>query len=221
METITVVDPESTLTVVAESLSVAAVAGDQGTLTVTDEGIVVAVEAGGGALAAVGECASVTVIGGGEQVIEVGIEGPQGPRGEKGDRGEPGPAGAGLVGFESENKDSVTLAAGVPVAAVVGGSGVRRARAASAGYECCGLASESFNVGFAALVLVGGTLTLPDWSAVTGSVSLTAGLPYYLSTTAGMLTSSPPSVSGQRVQQVGVAVSPDTLLIEVTQPVLL
>lgn len=127
----------------------------------------------------------------------------------------------GEVGFEGENKDSVTVPAGAPVAVHGSGTGVRRATAATAGYECVGLAAGATGVGFSASVLVSGPLTLADWTAVVGGTNLAPGMPYYLSATAGLLTTAPPAVAGQRVQQVGVAVSPDTLVIQVLQPFLL
>ncbi|WP_257556397.1 DUF2793 domain-containing protein [Sphingobium sp. CFD-2] len=47
---------------------------------------------------------------------------------------------------------------------------------------------------------------------ITGLSSLTPGTTYYLDTTGGALTATPPSSSGNGVQQVGVALSATTLL---------
>ena len=126
-----------------------------------------------------------------------------------------------VIGYSAENKDTVTLEAGAPVAVHSSGTGVRRADAQTTGYDCVGLVFESTAVGLSAAVRIGGTLTLADWTLVTGTVTLTSGATYFLSATSGQLTTAPPVTLGQRVQQVGVAVSPDTLAIQILQPILL
>lgn len=54
----------------------------------------------------------------------------------------------------------------------------------------------------------GSILSVSDWSAITGSASLTAGARYYLSAaSAGQMTTTPPSGSGEYVIPLGRAVS--------------
>lgn len=69
-----------------------------------------------------------------------------------------------------------------------------------------------------------GTLSVADWSGILegASATLTPGSRYYLSpTTAGKLTATAPTTTGQSVVLIGKAVSTDTLLIEIDQPILL
>lgn len=60
-----------------------------------------------------------------------------------------------------------------------------------------------------------------DWDAVTGgSGGLTAGSPYYLSAaTAGFLTATAPSTTGQFVVRVGLALSTTELDISIEPPI--
>ena len=61
--------------------------------------------------------------------------------------------------------------------------------------------------------ITGGSVTTTDWTSIIGSGTLTPGAKYYLSTTAGQLTATPPSSTGEVVIQVGIAAT--TLLLEV------
>ena len=56
-------------------------------------------------------------------------------------------------------------------------------------------------------VLTNGVLQLSDWTNIIGSTNLTSGSTYYLSTTAGELTTTPPSVAGEIVAPMGIALS--------------
>jgi hypothetical protein len=60
-----------------------------------------------------------------------------------------------------------------------------------------------------------------DWTPITGTATLTAGATYFLDTSAGMLTTTPPSTVGQVVVKVGIAVSNTILEIEISQGILL
>jgi hypothetical protein len=62
---------------------------------------------------------------------------------------------------------------------------------------------------------------LTDWSSVTGSSTLTPGALYYLSTTAGELTETPPSGDGEVIVPVGRAISTTELEVEIGQSILL
>lgn len=59
-----------------------------------------------------------------------------------------------------------------------------------------------------------GDLWMEDWTNVIGGTTLTPGAVYYLSTTAGKLTSTPPTGDGEFVVKVGRALTTMTLDIE-------
>ena len=85
-----------------------------------------------------------------------------------------------------------------------------------------GLAVDDVLIGATGNYQMEGQITLADWTAVVGSVSLTAGSFYFLDeNTAGHLTANPTSTSGEYVVRVGRAVTSTTLDIEVSQPILL
>lgn len=131
------------------------------------------------------------------------------------------PAPPTAIGYDAENKDAATLDDGAAVTVHTSGTGVWKADASAAGYECVGLVAASTAPTFSADVLTTGELTLPDWTAATGGATLAPNAPYYLSATPGQITATPPTTAGHRVQQVGVAVSPTTLSIQILQPILL
>jgi hypothetical protein len=66
-----------------------------------------------------------------------------------------------------------------------------------------------------------GQLWLPDWTAVTGAATLTAGVVYYLDTTDGKMTSTPPTGAGNHITRIGIAVSTTTISLEIARPILL
>ena len=66
------------------------------------------------------------------------------------------------------------------------------------------------------------TLTLADWTAVTGTTNLTPGAVYYLSTTTpGALTTTAPDSTDNVLVRVGVASAADTLSIQIGTPIIL
>ncbi len=67
-----------------------------------------------------------------------------------------------------------------------------------------------------------GKVTRSDWTEVAGAALLTPGVTYYLSpTTAGQITSTAPTTTGQSVAAIGRATSTTELDIEIGTPVLL
>jgi len=67
-----------------------------------------------------------------------------------------------------------------------------------------------------------GLVTRPDWTAVTGTANLTPGALYYLSTaTAGALTSTAPTTTGDILVSIGRAASQDTLDVSIRNPIVL
>lgn len=141
-------------------------------------------------------------------IVEVGVQGPAGPS---------APSGS----YTAENKEGISLSAGMPVAVHSSGVGVVRASAADNQKNAVGLALLGAAPAMAETVQVGGPVTLSDWTAVTGTATLQARAIYYLSTIPGMLTTTPPETPGQVVQQVGMALSATTLGVEIDEAILL
>ena len=81
--------------------------------------------------------------------------------------------------------------------------------------ETAGTANNTMNV------LSSGTVTKADWTSVAGSATLTPGAIYYLSTTAGQLTTTPPSGDGDVVVSCGLALTTTKLDIEISEGVVL
>jgi hypothetical protein len=113
------------------------------------------------------------------------------------------------------NGDSVSLIPGMPVAA--SGDMIVRARA--------DMDALSVVLG---VVMVGADPTLPaqylpwdlaaltqdEWNQVTGGISgLTPGAGYYLALAPGMMTTTPPSLSGTYVSEIGRAISSTTMIV--------
>lgn len=92
------------------------------------------------------------------------------------------------------------------------GAKVRKADAANA-YEAHGFVLASVTSGQPATVYFEGSIT--------GLTSLTIGARYFLSGTAGTITTTPPSTAAHIVQQVGVAISATALSFEPQAPVTL
>jgi len=124
-------------------------------------------------------------------------------------------------GFTDENKDGVTVDAGMAVAAHSSGTGFLRANATDNTKNAIGLLQTDTASLSSGPVQVDGPFTLSDWTAVTGSATLAALGVYFLDTVAGKLTATPPSSGGNVVQKIGRAISPTTLEIEVEVAILL
>lgn len=90
---------------------------------------------------------------------------------------------------------------------------IRKADATSAGKEASGYVLSSVSSSASATVYLE--------QKVTGLTGLTAGAVYYLSTTAGGVTSTAPSSSGNVVQRIGRAASTTVLIFQPGPPVVL
>lgn len=112
--------------------------------------------------------------------------------------------------FTSENKDSVALVPGQVVAVHPSGTGVVRAVASSSALLPVGLVVLDLPVGFSGPVQASGPMTLPDWSAVTGTVSLAVGATYYLAAALGQIAVAPPLTGFSQV--IGRQVDLQTLI---------
>jgi hypothetical protein len=87
--------------------------------------------------------------------------------------------------------------------------------------QVLGLVSVSASGGATATVLSEGIVTLSDWTSVIGTTNLTPGSIYYLSTTAGQMATAPPTGDSDIVVRLGIALTTDTIDIEVTNIVTL
>ncbi len=130
-------------------------------------------------------------------VVDVGTQGPQGP---------PGQSGAAPT-FQAENRTGSSFLIGQPLATHSSGSGVVLASAWSFGGACIGVATIGVDPGEDETVQYSGLLSLNDWTAILGTVNLAPQAVYYLSTTAGTLSLTAPTIPGLIVQPVGRAVS--------------
>jgi len=146
------------------------------------------------------------------QVSAVGPPGPEGPQ---------GPPGFAPIVAETDDP----LVPGSPVYAkntgrfgLAQGDSFPQARFA-------GFSTETTAPTVAATVVTGGPLelTAAQWDAITGQIGgLTPGAPYFLSTTtAGAITTSPPSGTGVFSAKVGKAVTSTTLDVDPRNPILL
>ena len=138
-----------------------------------------------------------------------------------GQQGPPGIDGIGTASFSAVNKQGSTLPAGTPVATHSSGVGFVSANATDDTKPAVGLLTTSVNSLAAGSVQTSGPITLSDWTAITGSTTLVAKGRYYLSTSGGLLTTSPPVTTLNIVQLIGVAVSDDTLDIQIWDHVIL
>jgi hypothetical protein len=87
--------------------------------------------------------------------------------------------------------------------------------------QVLGLVSVSASGGGTATVLSEGIVTLSDWTSIIGTTNLTPGAVYYLSTTAGQMASTPPTGNSDIVVRLGIALTTDTIDIEVNNIVTL
>ena len=123
--------------------------------------------------------------------------------------------------FEQTNGNAGALVMATPVYATTVAGEVDEAQAdAAATKDVLGLVAEaSIATVTSGAIQSDGVLTgtTGEWDAVTGDVGgLTAGSKYYLdAATAGMLTDTPPSSSGEFVAMVGVALSTTEMEISI------
>lgn len=117
--------------------------------------------------------------------------------------------------YDAENKQGSTISEGMLVAVHSSGTGIVLASAANGLKPAVGLMQEDTITSVSGAVQTENIFTLADWSAVTGSATLTRG-PYYLdATTPGMMSATAPAVAGQVVQAIGYALSTTDLDISI------
>jgi len=127
-----------------------------------------------------------------------------------------------LLDYYEAEADS-TIIIGNPLYIVSGTGHVDLAQAdTSATAQVAGLSLIDIASGGTCQFISEGNIVRSDWSSITGSVNLSAGVFYYLDpSTAGRLTSTAPSTPGQYVVRIGRAINTTTLDIEIELPILL
>lgn len=90
--------------------------------------------------------------------------------------------------------------------------GVRKADAVSEGKEAHGFVKSSVSSAASA------TIYLPG-DTITGLTGLTQGARYFLSTTAGLTTSTAPAATGNVAQMIGIANSATSIIFEPEEPI--
>lgn len=84
-----------------------------------------------------------------------------------------------------------------------------------------GLAITDATANTTVIVLSEGSVTRSDWTAIVGTANLVPGAIYYLSTTAGQMTTTPPTGDGDNVVRCGLAVNLTKFDIEINEVAIL
>jgi len=124
--------------------------------------------------------------------------------------------------IQMTNGESSTASAGQPIY-ISGADTFKLGQANSLNTaKVIGLLREDIAAGGTGMVQLDGILELPDWSAVVGSSTLTAGASYYLDPdNAGMLTVTPPTATGQYLVYIGKALSTTAINLDIARPIIL
>lgn len=132
-----------------------------------------------------------------------------------------GGGGGSVASFAAENKTLASIVQGMCVSTHASGTGVILATATAAIKRCIGLCGDpAIAPAATGSIVVSGVMTLPDWTAITGTILLATQAIYYLDVVGGkMLTPDP--MAGVISQKIGIAVSPATLSISIDEPYLL
>ncbi len=122
------------------------------------------------------------------------------------------------------NNDSIPLTIGMPVYITTPGN-VARAKAISNSQAYMFGLVDDISVPISSLVTITQdgihAATTAQWDAVTGSVGgLVEGAIYYLGiSNAALLTTVAPSISGQYVVKIGIAINSMQMLVNIEQPI--
>lgn len=121
--------------------------------------------------------------------------------------------------LEAEAVDDIS--SGMPVYGVAGFPKVGLARSdTQAKSRVAGIAVVDSATGFTSTYAAGGRVTLDDWTAAVGAVTLTPSSVYFLADTGG-ITDTAPTAVGKMVTEIGQAVEADTLELNIKRPILL
>lgn len=124
--------------------------------------------------------------------------------------------------FPTRSLDFGIIRRGQVCAVQTSGSGVIRAVAGNALAAGVGLAALQIDPGQNSWVQCGGLFTLDDWTQVVGFRQLFSSSNYYLDAAfPGQLTRTPPAKVGDYLQLIGVAMTPNILLLTVGAAILL
>lgn len=118
------------------------------------------------------------------------------------------------------NNESFTIVSGRPVK--FDSTGCKLACADDIANIAVGIASNTAASGSPVTIVLMGIVSLSDWTIASGgSSTLTANSNYYLSQgTSGIITTIPPSSTGQVYQHVGIATSSVELFVQVQTPII-
>lgn len=88
-------------------------------------------------------------------------------------------------------------------------------------FRAVGLAKTDTAANNIAEMVTTSVFYLPDWTAIVGSVSLTSGSYYYLSSTSGMMSNIAPNTAGVYSVQLGMALTSNHFQIDIQPSILL
>ncbi len=120
-----------------------------------------------------------------------------------------------VEGFDAQAK--VILSAGMAVYISAALQVLKASASADATATVIGLASAAAALDATVMIRTDGVFFLADWTLAAGTATLTVGADYFLSATAGLLTTTPP-VTGS-VVLIGRAVSTTRLQLTIDTPV--
>jgi len=116
------------------------------------------------------------------------------------------------------NNDAVTITKGMPLYIHSSGNVRRAINTSLAASKVCGLCYDASVVsGGSAIVQVSGQLELAVWTSITGTAALTPDAYYFLDSTSGRLTESPPTTGF--ITLVGIALTTTKLDIRINDPI--
>jgi len=118
---------------------------------------------------------------------------------------------------------NVHFSVGSPVCLAIDGNAELSIANTTGNYQCVGLATMPAEVGEKVLyVTTGYILSVTDWTNIVGTTALVENAEYFLDpTTAGKLTTTIPTISGDVMVSVGKTTGTSILQINVCQPVII
>lgn len=122
--------------------------------------------------------------------------------------------GSDFAVIAAPNKQAAVIEAGQVCAIHSSGTGFVLANAAT-GVLGIGLAQGRMIVDGAGSIITSGLIRISDWTNVIGMMTFPPRAKLWLDINAGKLILTPPTTTGNFVQQIGESVSQDTVLINV------
>jgi hypothetical protein len=145
--------------------------------------------------------------------VNMAAQGPIGPAGAD---------GAGVIQCLKTNSEIFVVLAGRPVM-VNDANSFRLAKGDTLANQCVGVVATNCNAGANAEVILTGLISQADWTGVTGTIDLTPGDEYFLSTAvSGILTNIPPDTAGIGIcQRIGVSIDSRQMFVSIESPTVL